>query len=170
MVAQELRVMVGIPASGKSTFAKMQAEQLKKENKTVSIISRDTVRFSMLKEDEDYFVHEEEVFDEFIRQINEAIKKGTDVVFADATHISVGSRRKLLSKLTPNPNTDLIFQVIDVHVAECLNRNAKREGRERVPNKAIQNMARGFKKPSETELPHSYGFQDIIIEVYAIKG
>ena len=168
-MTQELRVMVGIPASGKSTFIKTEVARLEEERKTVAVISRDAVRFSVLKDGEEYFAHEDEVFQEFIRQINECMELGIEVVFADATHISPGSRFKLLSKLVPDPHTHLVFEVMDVNVAECLNRNLKREGRERVPNTAIRNMAKGFKKPTLSEFPDTHGFKDITINTYTIR-
>lgn len=168
-MTQELRVMVGIPASGKSTLIEKEVWALEEEHKTTAVVSRDAVRFSMLKEGEDYFAHEDEVFEEFIRQINECMELGIDVVFADATHISPGSRFKLLSRLLPDPNTKLVFEVMDVPVAECLNRNLKREGRERVPNTAIRNMAKGFRKPTLSEFPDTYGFKNITINIYTIR-
>ena len=48
-----LYLMSGIPASGKSTYAHKLAE------KTGAVyISRDEIRFSLLKDEEDYFTHE----------------------------------------------------------------------------------------------------------------
>lgn len=169
-MTQELRVMVGIPASGKSTWAEAEARRLEEEHKTVAIISRDAVRFSMLKDGEDYFAHEDEVFEEFIRQVNECMELGIDVVFVDATHISPGSRFKLLSRLVPDPNTHLVFDVMNTPVAECLNRNMNRKGKARVPNSAIRNMVRGFRAPTISEFPDTMGFKDITIHTYTKKG
>lgn len=168
-MTQELRVMVGIPASGKSTLIEKEVSYLEEERKTTAVVSRDAVRFSMLKEGEDYFAHEDEVFEEFIRQINECMELGIDVVFADATHISPGSRFKLLSKLLPDPNTHLVFEVMNTPVAECLNRNLQREGLARVPNSAIRNMAKGFRIPTVSEFPDSFGFKDVTIHIYTQK-
>lgn len=169
-MTQELRVMVGIPGSGKSTKVAQDSAMLEEEHRTVAVISRDAVRFSMLKDDEEYFSHEDEVFDEFIRQINECMEVGIDVVFADATHISPASRFKLLSRLLPDPNTKLVFEVMNTSVAECLNRNQKRDGRERVPHTAIRRMAKGFQPPCLSEFPDNYGFKDITINTYVVKG
>ena len=60
-----LYLMCGIPGSGKSTWIK--------QNKIESdaVISRDVVRFSLVKEHEEYFSKETEVFYTFIDQINE---------------------------------------------------------------------------------------------------
>lgn len=168
-MTQELRVMVGIPASGKSTWIEAESRRLEEEHKTVAVISRDAVCFSMLKDGEDYFAHESEVFEEFVRQVNECMELGIDVVFVDATHISPGSRFKLLSRLISDPNTHLVFDVMKTPVAECLNRNMNREGRTRVPDSAICKMAKGFKVPTISEFPDTMGFKDITIHVYTEK-
>lgn len=168
-MTQEVRVMVGIPASGKSTWIKNEVARLEEEHKTVGVISRDIVRFSILNDNEDYFAHEDEVFEEFVRQVNECMEVGIDVVFVDATHISSGSRFKLLSRLKPDPNTHLVFEVMDTPLEICLERNEKREGRAKVPEKALRRMAKGVHFPKFTEFPHSYGFRDISINTYKTR-
>lgn len=167
-MTQEVKMMVGIPGSGKSTWIEQEVPRIEEEHRTTCVISRDYIRFSMLDpERDDYFTHEIEVFDEFIRQINEAMELGIDVVFIDATHVSPGSRNKVLSKLLPDPHTNLTFEVIRVPVATALNRNAQREGLARVPNSAIQKMARSFRVPSEAEIPaDNYGFNKINIKIH----
>ena len=64
MKLKKVWLMCGIPGSGKSTWAKKRLM----ENGGIWI-SRDEVRFSMVKEDEDYFSKECEVFDKFIANI-----------------------------------------------------------------------------------------------------
>ena len=90
-----LIVMIGAPGSGKSTWVQKHMDSF--EGK-VSWVSRDTIRFLLLKDEEDYFAHEDEVYDEFIRQIKSDLKT-CDVVIADATHITVSSRKKLFKSL-----------------------------------------------------------------------
>ena len=57
-----LYMMIGIPGSGKSTWLKTYADN-------GVIISRDEVRFSMVREDEPYFSREKEVFESFIEDM-----------------------------------------------------------------------------------------------------
>ena len=76
----EVHLMVGVPASGKSTFVEQEMEGLEADGYTCAHISRDAVRFSMLGEDDEYFDREKEVFDEFVRQVNESMEVGIDNV------------------------------------------------------------------------------------------
>ena len=57
----KLIMMVGAPGSGKSTFAKTMAE----EYKNMVIVSRDEIRYSIVKEDEEYFSREDDVIAEY---------------------------------------------------------------------------------------------------------
>jgi predicted kinase len=67
----DLFLMSGIPGAGKSTFLK---NRIKKD--TSVVISRDVIRFSIVKPEEDYFSHEDEVLAIFWKQINEALAAG----------------------------------------------------------------------------------------------
>lgn len=155
----ELILMCGIPASGKSTMIKQEVEKL---HSNYRIISRDAIRFSMVSSDEDYFSRETEVFDRFIKQINNALSFEIEHIYVDATHVSKGSRHKVLSKLTipPGVNLRVVVMTIPVHVA--LNRNANRQGRARVPDIAVRRMFKGFEMPQLDEF-EEYGFNKVSI-------
>ena len=79
-----LYISCGVPGSGKSTFLN------KIKGKDEVIVSRDEIRFSLLKPGENYFAHEEEVFRLFCNKIADYIKQGKDV-YADATHFTIAS-------------------------------------------------------------------------------
>ena len=83
----QVYIRSGAPGSGKSTW---------RRNHGVSKyrVSRDEIRFSVLKDGEDYFSHEKETFKMFIDAIK---KKVTEygIVFIDASHLEFYSRRKL---------------------------------------------------------------------------
>lgn len=76
----ELKVMVGVPGSGKSTWIEQEVTRLEDDHRTTCVVSRDFVRKSLLNDRDGYFDKETEVFNEFVRQINEAMELGIDVV------------------------------------------------------------------------------------------
>ena len=88
-----LYVVCGTPGSGKSTFLKDIV------NDNEKIVSRDEIRFSLLKPGEQYFSHEKEVYIKFLNAITLNIRNGINV-YADATHLNEKSRYKLLHGLS----------------------------------------------------------------------
>lgn len=117
-----LYISSGLPGAGKSTFLKNN----KKEEEV--IISRDEIRFSLLKKDEDYFKHEKRVFKIFTSEIIKNLKAGKNV-YADATHISPQSQLKLLANVlleAAPPRVELIY--FDIPLEICLQRNEQRKG------------------------------------------
>lgn len=114
-----LYLMAGCPGSGKSTFLK---NKIKKDN---VIISRDEIRFSLLKPYEEYFSHENEVLEIFWQQINDALAEGKDV-FADQTSLTPKARKWFLTHIHGYDRVNLIW--IDEDLETCLERNEKRKG------------------------------------------
>lgn len=168
-MTKEVKIMVGIPGSGKSTFAKQEAQFFEMDGFHVAIISRDEVRKSFVGDGE-YFSRENEVFEEFIRQINECLELGIDYVFVDATHISQQSRAKLLGRLRPDESTRLTFEVCDCGIDTCITRNALRTGFAKVPESAIRKMARGYRPPTPAEFElYKYGFKDVKINHHEME-
>lgn len=98
----------------------------------------------MLHDDEEYFSHENEVFEEFVRQLNEAMALGINYVIADATHLSGNSINKLLRRLKPDCCTNIQIRFINTPLALVLERNAKRKGRTKVPSEKIKQMYKYF--------------------------
>lgn len=140
-----LVIMCGVPGSGKSTVAKTLAER-----EGYKLISRDEIRFSMVKEDEDYFSKEKEVIKEYFRQIREALcDPDVSGVIADSTNLTTKARETLIRGVQPPKDTVICAYVLDTPLEECLIRNAKRKGRLCVPETVIRNMYKGFVDPSE---------------------
>lgn len=136
-----LYIMVGLPGSGKSYIANILA---KETNGTV--VSRDEIRFKYLKDGEDYFKHEKKVFREYVNTIQSHLDKN-ETVIADATHIDVFSRRKLLESISLTNEDYIVPVVIDTPFEVCKKRNAQRTGRKRVPDLTLNRLRRRFVTP-----------------------
>lgn len=151
---KKLFLMVGIPGSGKSTFIKKFITEL---DGYTAVVSRDEIRFSLLKDGEEYFSRETEVFNKFIDEIKYFLKEDISNVVVDATHISPASRNKVLRALGTLSDVEVNAVVLMTPLDVCLERNSHRTGRAYVPPSAIENMYNGFSVPSINE-----GFDNII--------
>lgn len=134
-----LFIMCGLPASGKSTFV----HQFIKNNDT-RYVSRDEIRFSMIKENEEYFSHEKEVFRKFAGTVAQTLIDGFDVI-ADATHLNRISRDKLIRAIDQyTTEYTITYIVLETSLETCMERNALREGRVRVPDSVMKSMAENW--------------------------
>lgn len=157
MDKKKLYLMCGPAGSGKTTWVR--------EHATPGIsahISRDRIRFKMVKEDEYYFSREKEVYMEFTRQIMKAITcEWVDEVYVDATHLTKKSREKLVREIDNVCRPfDIIVVAIKPSVEQCLAQNAQRSGRECVPEKVIMNMYSSFEDPWDDDLD----YEEVIYE------
>ena len=147
----KMYVMIGLPGCGKSTYI------AKHKQSDDIVISRDVIRYGMLKDTDAYFSKENAVYTEFIKQINAAIETGK-TVWVDQTSLNRGSRSKLFSHITTKPDT-IVGIYFNIPLETVLARNALRTGRALVPEDAIINMSLHFEKPQKYE-----GF-DYVVEV-----
>ena len=138
-----LWVMCGVPGSGKSWVAK----HILMRGLGWRYISRDEVRFEIVKDDEEYFSHETKVFNEFIRRIKTALnEEGVFNVIVDATHINWASRRKLLKALGLNGD-GVICVVVQNEMDEIIENNESRSGRAIVPRAVVRRMSNQMTDP-----------------------
>lgn len=133
-----LFLLCGPAGCGKTTWVK---NRLVNESNAAHI-SRDEVRFSIIKDKEEYFSHEKEVFSEFISRIKSALK-AYDVVYVDATHLYVGGREKVLSKLSLE-GVEVVAVNFETTAATCIEQNKNRSGRAYVPDEVIERMCNDF--------------------------
>ena len=144
----KMYIVIGAPGCGKSYYI----QEHKKDNEIV--VSRDKIRFSMLKDEDEYFSKETQVYNEFIKQIDAAIAAQSDV-WVDQTSLNAAARNKLFSRLKRKPE-----QVIGIYfktpLKTILQRNSQRTGRALVPEDAVINMFNSLTKPTFSE-----GFTDI---------
>lgn len=139
-----LIMLMGIPGCGKSTYAKKLIEL----NPTWNYVSRDEVRYEYVSDKAHYFDHEKEVYKEFCNRIDMYLRRD-ETVIADATHLTSGSRKKLLNNVMKPDQTFLIY--VDTPFEVCMERNSKREGITRVPDDNMYRMKNTLRFPSPNE-------------------
>ena len=92
---KKLWIMCGIPGSGKSTWITQNKDFFEG---TTNVVSKDKIRFALLDDNEDYFSIEDDVWTNFVRESKASLKLYENTIL-DATHLSVGSRKKILNAL-----------------------------------------------------------------------
>lgn len=164
-----LYIMCGPAGSGKSTYVTRTI--IAEDNLCCAHVSRDLIRFTMLKDGDDYFKYEDLVYKNFISELQQTLKSDVyDCVFADATHLTAKSRTKLLDDIFKDKEIDLLDVSIvpaflDVDTKTCIERNALRDGRKKVPENVIirMNEQKEFPRYDENE----YVYQTILrIDIY----
>lgn len=148
-----LYLSCGVPGSGKSTFL----EEMKGEDEV--IVSRDKIRFQILRPGEDYFSRDKEVYAKFMNEIVRNIRNGVNV-YADATHLDEKSRYLLISQLRHRglpDSTEINAIYFNVPLKVCKERNEMRRGTKTyVPIYELEHMYCVFSPPSRIE-----GFSNI---------
>lgn len=146
MKQKKVYLLSGPPASGKSTWVRANITP------GSEWISRDNVRFAIVGEDEEYFSHEDEVFDTFINYINQTLEDpNIHTIYIDATHLNRRSRNKTLNRVRKQNIGELNCVCFTASREICQARNSLRSGRQRVPGTAIDNMVNSFAMPTEAE-------------------
>lgn len=145
----EFIMLVGLPGSGKSTYA----EELKKEG--YRIHSSDAIR-EELTDDVNTQDKNTEVFSILHSRIKDDLKNGISCVY-DATNMSMKRRIAFLKELK-NINCTKECILFLLPIEECKKRNVKRE--RKVPDKVIDKMIKQFDVPMKYE-----GWDEISIEI-----
>ena len=145
----EFIMLVGLPGSGKSTYA----EELKKEG--YRIHSSDAIR-KELTDDVNTQDKNTEVFSILHSRIKDDLKNGISCVY-DATNMSMKRRIAFLKELK-NINCTKECILFLLPIEECKKRNVKRE--RKVPDKVIDKMIKQFDVPMKYE-----GWDEISIEI-----
>lgn len=142
-MSKELIIMVGIPGSGKSTLAKKSAKA--REPRSL-YVSRDEIR-------EKSNNNENLCFSSFVQSIAKGINEQMSFVYCDATHLTIGSRKKLLKAICENSNLEklkeytLSFWVMQTPISICFKRNSQRVGSALVPENVMIKFSKIYKEP-----------------------
>lgn len=139
----------GLPASGKSTWAK---EEVAKDPTNWKRVNRDSIRrmmdnYAKLNQDEKML---EQIRDNLILIFLQANKN----VIVDDVNLSARHERHI-SQLVKDIATVEIKEFMDVPLGELLRRNAYRPEEERVPNHVIKKLAKQFYKNPEPPVYNS---------------
>lgn len=139
----DVYIMCGCPGSGKSTWLKNHVKP------GSAIISRDAIRFSLLKEGDGYFDKEDEVCNILWDQINGALSDGRDV-FVDQTSLTKKSRKYLFDHIFGYDKANAIW--IDTDLETALQRNELRKNTKAyVPRGQVRRMFFQFREPTFDE-------------------
>jgi len=134
-------ILVGVPAAGKSTYAK----KLAKETNAV-IISGDCIRDEL----ETAGVSEVswvDIWDRVEDEVADAADCGRNVII-DGTHVGASHRAETITLLNSYGYTQVEAVILDVDVKECMKRNSLRK--RRVAEYVIAHMSKTLQKSLPT--------------------
>lgn len=143
----KVTMLIGLPGSGKSTYA---IEYAKKHN-NVKIFSSDVYRL-MLYGDENDQAHNNEVFTAMYKDIRVAYSEGFDIII-DATNLTFKDRQRTRNSLKGIPIDRCV--IIATPILECINRDKARN--RTVGREVIKRCSCKF------EIPLSDEFNEIAI-------
>lgn len=139
-----LSILIGLPGSGKSTWA---AKRMRSESQNLIWLSSDKLREEKLGTVTDQS-NNELIFKYMFDLTVEALREGKKVIY-DATNISSKRRRTLLERIRAEVKTETEALIFALPFEECIKRN---EGRERkVPYEVIDRMYKRFEVPTLQE-------------------
>ena len=137
-----LFMMMGLPGSGKSSYA----ESIVLSDGVPKIHSSDALR-KELYGDENSQEHNNDIFCELHKRIKEDLRNGVSVVY-DATNINKKRRMAFLKELSNIPCHRVCIEVMTPY-EQCVEQNNKRE--RKVPGGAIFRMLKNWQPPSYDE-------------------
>jgi len=146
----KLYIMIGIPCSGKSTYAKMFLSSL-----NTIIISSDQIRKDLTGTYKYSARDNDSVFASANFKIEQALSEGYNVVF-DATNTNSKYRRKAID-IGQIFNCHIVAVVLRTPTNICLERNFRRAFERKVPNEIILKMS-----SFNSNIERSEGFDEIV--------
>lgn len=138
-------LLVGLPGSGKSTWARQQG---------TAVISTDEIRFLLSDDASNQTIHRP-VFATLRYLVRRRLELGRPVTYIDATNLTVGERRSYI-KLAQLFGACVEAVFFDTPIELCKERNRNRE--RVVPEWAIDSLAARLVAPTTAE-----GFNSVTI-------
>jgi predicted kinase len=149
----------GLPGSGKSTFARQYAADLRADGLRVAVFSRDALRDLL-----GVVSHGDAQGERLVTQTMQTMvtgASGVDVVIVDATHLRARDLRSTIDMAAAAGVEYEVRDFTDVPLGECLRRNAMRPDRAAlgradgamVPEEAVRSMYDRFLRGRTLPLP-----------------
>jgi predicted kinase len=135
---QRVYVLVGLPASGKSTWLSRRG---------VTPLSSDAMRLLLRDNENDQTIHGT-VFAVLRRLLRLRLELGAAESYIDATNLTKRDRRQWI-KIADLSGADCVAVYFDVPLAVCLERNAARQ--RVVPVEAMERLAKRLAPPELAE-------------------
>ena len=141
---QKAFILIGVPGSGKSTWAR----NMKKLNKEIEVFSTDEYREKYLGN-----INEQSkngfIFHKIYEDILNALNNNKDIIF-DATNVSIKDRKQFLqlTSYCKNKSTKIAV-VFNVPIEECILRDFNRE--RTVGKQVIEKFKNKYSTPSIEE-------------------
>lgn len=145
----KLIMLIGLPASGKTSFTKTL--QFSYKNDDIEIISSDAIRKELFGSEEEQ-KYNNKVFEEVYKRARFSIQH-KKITVIDATNLN---RKRRINFIKTMPKCEVCAVVFAIPFEECCKRNAARE--RVVPQSAMERMYHSFQPPHYAE-----GFDDIQI-------
>lgn len=145
----KLIMLIGLPASGKTSFTKTL--QCSYKNDDIEIISSDAIRKELFGSEEEQ-KYNNKVFEEVYKRARFSIQH-KKITVIDATNLN---RKRRINFIKTMPKCEVEAVLFAIPFELCCERNAARE--RVVPQEAMERMYRSFQPPHYAE-----GFDDIQI-------
>lgn len=149
-IKPSLYILVGIPCSGKSYYAKKIFEP-----KNIKIVSTDEIRIEISGTRKFDIDRNNEIFETAFSRIKEELISGRDVVF-DATNTNKKYRRTVI-KLGKSCKSRIVAVVMKTPLSVCLKRNRERPEESKLPEGKLY-----YFNKADLNLDYSEGFDEII--------
>lgn len=146
-------ILRGIPGSGKSTWAK---EMVRKGKGKVKRVNRDDLRGMI---DDSVFSRKSEGHINTLRNIiiSYYIEAGCDVI-VDDTNVKTSYVKDLVEYVTRiRPNANVQVKFFNTPLDVCLERNAKRTGRAKVPEDIVRKFYKSLNDSLANESGEEFG-------------
>lgn len=133
-------LMVGIAASGKTTYAQSLFDSIKGDK---MMFSSDELRAELGTGEDDQNVSRQ-VFEEIFERMDKAYTQGAETIIVDAMNLTPKSRKRFVQFAQQRHGTVEMYCML-TSLETCLERNSRRE--RQVPEEVIRSQSRRIQYP-----------------------